>query len=146
MTMKQIQELWSAYLLLGLLCTANAAWQGGLKGDFGVNPDDGAKCSWMECRQGGKGPRLFQVRCQIGVNTYGCVYKGNPHNCAAYNNGGQQKYYNSLATKSGNKRPNGCSYWKLWSNSMCKEIVFENVQPGGSNAERPAPGWCTYQG
>merc|ERR1719450_1112749 len=58
-------------------------------------------CDGTEDRMnGGKGPRQFYVYCTQKGDTQefrkGRVFKGNPHDCAAYNNNGQQKFYDQL--------------------------------------------------
>ena len=128
----------SAVLLFGLLWSADARWQLGLKGAFSLAPADRAICLWAECRQSGGGNRLFQVRCQSRQGgTYGCIFKGNPHTCAAYNNGGQTKFYASLAVKAAQNRPDACYFWKLWSETLCPSILMERVQ-----SSQPAVEWC----
>ena len=135
-----IQIVWAAVLVC-LFWSADAAWQLGMKEQFVCSPQDGAACTWAECRQGGGGKRLFQVRCQPPQGqTYGCIYKGNPHECAAYNNNGQRNFYISLAKKAAQNRPHGCSYWKIWSSSMCKEITMVREYK-----RVPAPDWCVEQ-
>ena len=133
--------LLSSLLLVVLLCKPSLQWQQGLTGVFPVQPANGQHtCNYMECRKPGGGPRLFQVRCVNGASTYGCVYKGNPHGCGNTYNGNQAAFYAALATKSGNGKENGCSFWKLWHDS-CPGAVFEKVVPE-QGFQSPAPEWC----
>lgn len=141
--MKPSQVPFTAFVLLCLL-SWTAAWQLGLRGCFNCerSPTDQSNCEWAECRKPGGGPRLFQVKCTLpSGQSYGCVYRGNPHACTAYNNNGQERFYKSLAEKSGWRRPDGCSWWKVYSSSMCPNVVFEKANPT-KGKKSPAPAWC----
>lgn len=134
----------SAILALVFLCSPSHQmnWMPAISGNFPVNPNDGFTCSYKECRKPGPGPRLFQVRCQNGVNTYGCIYRGNPHGLCGntYNGPGKAvAFYNHLAGKCGNNKPNGCNYRKLWHDN-CEQAVFDRVV----NNQAAAPQWCDY--
>ena len=140
--MKRNEACWFVLFIVVLLCSPSSQWQQGVAGNFGISPQDGYQCSYKECRNPGPGPRLFQVRCENGVNNYGCIYRGNPHGCGNVYNGNAQNYYAALATKSANGRPNGCSYGQLYHDN-CQDAVFQKVVPE-NGYQSPAPQWCAY--
>ena len=141
--MKASQVLFVGFVLLCLVFVASS-WQLGLRGcvECGRNPRDGSTCEWVECRRPGAGNRLFQMSCRLpNGQTYGCVYRGNPHSCGnLYNGGNQARYYNYLANKNAFTRADGCHFWKLYHDG-CRHAVFEKTNPT-SGKKSPAPMWC----
>ncbi|ESO85691.1 hypothetical protein LOTGIDRAFT_229488 [Lottia gigantea] len=128
--------------VLVCMVALSKAWSVGMIGNFLYNPNDGYTCSYAECRQPGGGNRRFHVRCsRPNYQDYDCVYEGNPHRCAAYNNNGQSRYYAALASKSGHNRPSACSYWRLWANNMCTNIVMQKFT--GPYGRMPARRFCS---
>ncbi|ESO85926.1 hypothetical protein LOTGIDRAFT_235694 [Lottia gigantea] len=119
-------------VLTCMVAYSHASWGRGITGNFQYNPNDGYSCSYAECRQSGPGNRRFHVICKKpNQRTYDCVYEGNPHNCAAYNNNGQARYYQALAKKAGNRRAHGCTYWKIWADNMCTNIQMIKISGSG---------------
>ncbi len=128
----------TCFLLLVIM--VGMSTQKDLSGKFPNNPKD-ASCKWRECYGGtGKGPRLFHIRCTLlkpnSQVIYDCVYKGNPHDCSAYNNN-QAKYYNDLADSAEKNHEDACSKNQI-STKQCKEVTFNLIV----ERTRPAGKWC----